>query len=351
MAARLPQLRGLSTVLPSHRWTQQDLFQTVFAAPFAANAKAEGIFANAAVQTRHFSLDLPAFCQEPQDMATRSLAYLDAAMAMGREACLKALEATGLKGSDIDFFVVASCTGFAMPDLDVLLGGDLGLKRTVHRLTIGETGSHAGIPAIARALDHVYANPRHRALVLVVEVSSANLQLEPTGENVVSAAIFADGATAMVVEGVEVAGAGLALVAGHTSTYFETASEMTYRIKADGLHFHLGRKVPEVLESGIGPCVDEFLAEQELQRSDISRWISHPGGRLILDRIEAVMGFTSGELAMSRHVLATYGNMAAATVFFVLAESIAQQPLTPGERLLLLGYGPGLAIEVLMLQA
>jgi alkylresorcinol/alkylpyrone synthase len=351
MSATSPRLRGLQTVSPQHRWSQAALYQDVFAGPFAANAKAQTIFDNAAVATRYMAIDMKAFYQAPQTIETRTGAYVDAAFALGREACTRALAACGLQGSDIDFFVVASCTGFAMPDLDVLLGPDLGLRRDVHRLTIGETGSHAGIPAIARAVDHVLAHPRRRALVLVVEVSSVNFQLEPTGENVVSAAIFADGATAMVVEGAGVATEGLAVVSGHTNTFFETAGEMTYRIAADGLHFHLGRQVPDVLQSGIGSCIDEFLTKEGLQRSDIDRWISHPGGRLILDRIEAVMGFTAGELATSRHVLANYGNLAAATVFFVLQASLAQKAPQPGERFMLLGYGPGLAIEALLLQA
>ena len=351
MAGTGPRLRGMTTVVPPHRWTQDALWRDVFAAPFASYAKAADIFAHAAVESRHFAIDLPAFLAQPQTIETRNDAYVVAASDLGRQACQQALAACGLHGRDIDFFVVASCTGFAMPDLDVLLGPALGLKESVHRLTIGETGSHAGLPAVARAVDHVVANPHRRALVLVVEVSSVNVQLEPTGENVVSAAIFADGAAAMVVEGAAVAGEGLAIHAGRTQTAFEMAGEMTYRFAPDGLHFHLGRKVPEVLEAGVPACVDALLTEQGLGRGDIDRWISHPGGRAILDRLERAMAFQAGELGTSRRVLAQVGNLAAATVFFVLGESQRQQPFSPGERLMLLGYGPGLGIEALLLQA
>jgi alkylresorcinol/alkylpyrone synthase len=351
MSNHLPILHGLTTVLPSHGWDQATLYETFFAGRFAGYAKAADIFRNAAVQRRHFALDLPRFYAEPQTIGTRSTAYVAAARTLGEEACQQALAKAGLTGADIDLFVVASCTGFAMPDLDVLLGPALGLRRDVQRLTIGETGSHAGLPAVARASDHVRAYPTHRALVLVVEVSSANLDLEPTGENVVSAAIFADGATACVVEGADVGRQGLSVVAAGTSTYFETASEMTYEIGPAGLHFHLGRRVPEVLAGGIGESIDGFLASQGLNRADIGRWVSHPGGRLILDRIETAMGFDPEALASSRRTLAQVGNLAAATVFFVLADSLAQKPTTPGERLLMLGYGPGLAVEMLLLQA
>lgn len=345
------RLRGLSTVVPEFRWQQGDLFRTVFSRPFANAPKAAAIFERAAVETRYMALDLPDFLSRPQTIETRSAAYLDAAAELGRRACLAALADCGLTGADIDLFIVASCTGFAMPDLDVLLGPALGLKRTVSRLTIGETGSHAGLPAAARAWDHVRAYPAHRVLVLVVEVSSANVRPDPSGDNVVSSAIFADGAAAFIVEGADVATSGLQVLAAGSSTYFETAAEMTYRIAPDGLHFGLGRAVPDVLAAGIGESVDGFLAEQGLDRRQIDRWVSHPGGRLILDRIEQTMGFAAGQLASSRQVLANYGNMAAATVFFVLAGTQDAEPLQAGERVLMLGYGPGLGIEMLLLQA
>jgi alkylresorcinol/alkylpyrone synthase len=351
MSHPLPVLHGLTTALPTYGWDQSALYETFFAERFAGNAKAGDIFRNAAVQRRHFALDLPAFYAQPHTIATRSAAYVDAAKTLGADACQHALAKAGLTGADIDLFVVASCTGFAMPDLDVLLGPALGLRRDVQRLTIGETGSHAGLPAVARAMDHVRAYPMHRALVLVVEVSSANLDLEPTGENVVSAAIFADGAAACIVEGADCGRQGLRLLGAGTSTYFETASEMTWEIGPGGLHFHLGRRVPDVLAGGIGESIDGFLAQHGLGRADIGRWISHPGGRLILDRIEAAMDFAPETLASSRRTLANVGNLAAATVFFVLADSLAQQPPMPGERILMLGYGPGLAVEMLLLQA
>src|SRR4051812_32753853 len=107
MPAKSPRLRSLSTVVPSHRWAQDDLFQAVFAAPYGSNPKAAGIFEHAAVKHRHVAIDLPTFYAQPQTIETRNSAYLDAALALGREACQKTLTDSGLQGSDIDFFVVA----------------------------------------------------------------------------------------------------------------------------------------------------------------------------------------------------------------------------------------------------
>ncbi|MBC7542445.1 MAG: hypothetical protein H7338_06915 [Candidatus Sericytochromatia bacterium] len=346
-----PVLRGLTTVLPDHVWEQETLYQTLFSRHFGRHPKAHEIFQNAAVAKRHFALDLPTFLASQQTTATRSDAYLQAAMQLGGQACREALYKTGLIGSDIDFFVVASCTGFAMPDLDVLLGPSLGLKRQVTRLTIGETGSHAALPAIARACDHVRAYPHHRALVLVVEICSANVQLDCIGENIVSAAIFGDGASALIIEGSDCAGPGLSVLAAGSSTYFEAAAEMTYRFEPDGAHFHLGRRVPEVLATGMAESIDTFLADQGLRRSDITRWVHHPGGRLILDLIEKALDFQADELASSRRVLNQVGNLAASTVLFVLEESFRAKPLVPGERILMAGYGPGLGIEMLLMTA
>ena len=49
-------------------------------------------------------------------------------------------------------------------------------------------------------------------------------------------------------------------------------------------------------------------------------WAVHPGGPAILDSVEAALALAPGKLAASRHVLSEYGNLAGASVIFVLDE-------------------------------
>jgi alkylresorcinol/alkylpyrone synthase len=80
--------------------------------------------------------------------------------------------------------------------------------------------------------------------------------------------------------------------------------------------------------------------------SDIAEFCCHPGGAKVLDALEDVFGVRRGGLVHSRNVLRRYGNMSAATVLFVLAESLAGG----GGRRLLTAMGPGFTAGFLLLE-
>ena len=71
-----------------------------------------------------------------------------------------------------------------------------------------------------------------------------------------------------------------------------------------------------------------------------------PNGAKVLDALEDVLQVQRGGLTRSRDVLARFGNMSAATVLFVLAESLAAG--TDGWRLLT-SMGPGFTTGFLLL--
>jgi predicted naringenin-chalcone synthase len=73
----------------------------------------------------------------------------------------------------------------------------------------------------------------------------------------------------------------------------------------------------------------------------------HPGGKAILDSVEAGLGLDPMKLAASRHVLSEYGNMSGATVIFVLDEIRRQQSLGDHGMGVLLGLGPGVTVQTM----
>jgi predicted naringenin-chalcone synthase len=75
----------------------------------------------------------------------------------------------------------------------------------------------------------------------------------------------------------------------------------------------------------------------------------HPGGRAILDSIEVALELGPERLAASRRVLRDYGNMAGASVIFVLDEI---RRCGDGEEWgVLIGFGPGITVETMVLNA
>ena len=99
-----------------------------------------------------------------------------------------------------------------------------------------------------------------------------------------------------------------------------------------------GAALPDA--AALRPAVDEFLARNDLEASDIKGILMHPGGRRVLDTAQDVLGLSKGDLFHSWEVLREYGNMSSATALFVLDRALRSGASGPH---LLAAFGPGSA--------
>ena len=126
----------------------------------------------------------------------------------------RAIERAGWELADVDFLATTTCTGRLCPSLDAHLIAELGLKPTIQRVHVGDTGCASAMVALQQAVNHLHAFPHHRAVVVAVEICSAAYFLDDRLESAVAHAIFADGAGALAVSG---HGEGPAIVASPES--------------------------------------------------------------------------------------------------------------------------------------
>ena len=96
--------------------------------------------------------------------------------------------------------------------------------------------------------------------------------------------------------------------------------------------------------------MDGFLASQGLKRSDVTRWVMHPGGRRIIEVMAERLGLGRADLAPTEAVLSEHGNMSSVTVLFVLDEILRRERPRPGERGLLGAFGPGFGAEFALVE-
>jgi predicted naringenin-chalcone synthase len=75
----------------------------------------------------------------------------------------------------------------------------------------------------------------------------------------------------------------------------------------------------------------------------------HPGGRSILDRVQAGLDLSPDALTTSRAVLRDYGNMSSATVMFILRDMLHDDTIGAGATIAGLAFGPGLTVESALL--
>jgi predicted naringenin-chalcone synthase len=335
-------LTGLATALPG-RMDQRALWDGFFAHHYAGVPAAERIFTGAGVHTRQAVVDPRVEDVSGWGTGQRMRRYAAEALPLGTVAVSKALADAGLAPDDLGLLAVASCTGYTSPGLDVMLARDLALPANVQRLVIGHMGCYAALPGLGAVTD--YVNSRGRpAVLLCLELTSLHLQPPPARlDQVVTHALFADAAAAVVVQsGAE---PGYAVRDVLARTFPETAEYMTWDVTDHGFLMGLSPRVPAVLARHVREAVVELLGPHGLTLSDVDGWAVHPGGPRILDVVAARLDLAPAALAESRAVLREHGNCSSPTVLLVLDRIRRRHART----VVLLAFGPGLTLYAALL--
>lgn len=282
----------------------------------------------------------------PPTTAQRNVVYVKASRRLALEVAESLLaQDAEVSAADITHIVTVSCTGFFAPDLGYALIKDLGLSPSTHRYHIGFMGCFAAFQALQMAAAFCAAEPDALTLVVCVELCSLHLHLDEQPDNLVSAAIFADGAAGALVGTRAPCGHKSYRMDGFSTTVAATGeADMAWTLGDHGFDMTLSRYVPGILATNLKTALKPVQSLVE-DFSKIRHWAVHPGGRAILDKVEEGMSLQPGQLASSRYVLAHYGNMSSATILFVL-KHLLELPLEAGsERVLAMAFGPGITIE------
>lgn len=276
--------------------------------------------------------------------------YIECAVELATAVADQALRNAGLAARDVDFFVSTSCTGFMIPSVDAHVAERLGMKPGLRRLPITEHGCAGGAVALGCAHDHLAANPGRVALVVAVELPSLTFQVgDRSPANVVSAALFGDGAAAVVLTSQPRPGfPRITRVASHR--FPESLDWMGFKLKDSGLHVILSSEIPRQVLTHARELVVGFLDDSGLAIGDVRHLLFHPGGRKILEAFERTLELPPDALFASRKVLRDHGNLSSATVLFILDEHLRRREARCGDHGLLLAFGPGFGAELVLLQ-
>src|SRR6056297_1596023 len=306
------------------------------------------IFENAAVDRRYSIMSpeevfLKTSFEEKNDIYTRE------SIKLAEKSLLKALNKANLKPTDLDYIITVSCTGIMIPSLDAYLINSLQLKQDVVRLPVTEMGCAAGISGIIYASNFLKANPGKRAAVIAVESPTATLQLHDFSmANMVSAAIFGDGAACVLLSSEEEA-RGPKILGEEMYHFYEATHLMGFDLTNHGLKMILDEKVPQTIASHFPEIVHPFLQKLDSNIEKVDHLIFHPGGKKIVQTVEDLFGNLGKNIDETREVLRQYGNMSSATVLYVLQEFMKKQPKA-GEQGLMLSFGPGFSAQRILLE-
>ncbi|MGA0557675.1 type III polyketide synthase [Larkinella sp. VNQ87] len=250
--------------------------------------------------------------------------------------------------------ITVSCTGMYAPGLDIDLIETLHLPTTIHRTAINFMGCYGAFNALKTADALVRADPSARVLIVCLELCTIHFQKKTDDDQLLSNALFADGAAAVLVEAQpdpEQHTPAFRMRTFFCDLFPEGKHEMGWIINDYGFEMTLTSEVPTVIRQGIGKALSRLLEHGGLAIEDITHYAMHPGGRKILEVIEQQLGIDSHENRFAYEVLRRYGNMSSATVLFVL-KTIQQHLLDDSStgNILSCAFGPGLTLESMILE-
>jgi alkylresorcinol/alkylpyrone synthase len=346
------RISGVATAFPKYRFSQQEVAEALseqWADKVPSPVLLSRMMCRAGVEQRHFVLPLDRYL--PMDTwGKANNEWIQAAEELAERALLEAVERAELTLDDIGAVFFVSVTGIASPSIEARLMNRVRLPLNVKRIPIFGLGCVAGAAGIARAADYVRAFPNQAAALIAVELCSLTWQREDLSvANLISSALFGDGAAAVVVAGAELKQKGPQVLASCSSFYRGTEDVMGWDISEKGFRIVLSPAVPEMVFQHLSADVDRFLSAQGLSKTDIHSWIMHTGGPKVLTATAEVLGLPPGALDVSWEVLRQVGNLSSASVLVVLERYMHERRPPAGSYSILAAMGPGFCAELVLL--
>lgn len=347
----MAQLMSVSTALAEHCVTASDTARDL-ATTLAPSVAARFIrMVESSGNDTRFLLHPLDQLRRLDTLAARTEEYRQHAVRLGECVARKALQAAGLHSSAIGAIIGVSSTGHLMPTLETHLLDRLRLSPHCRRVPLTQLGCAGGVAGLSLAAALNAAAPADPVLVVSVELPSLSFPTaEPAPSDIVASTQFGDAAAAAIVCA-ERAERGPALLATGRSVFPGTIDRNEALLTPFGLRLRPTRGLAELLRTGLGKAIDEFLARQGLTRADIDFWAVHPRSPELLDAAAASLDLSDRALAPSRAVWRRCGNVISSAVFHVLRQLADAAPPQREALGMVVAFGTGFACEMILLRA
>jgi 3-oxoacyl-[acyl-carrier-protein] synthase-3 len=368
------QILQLSTSLPENEYSTEKLIELF---PCELPEDVQQSILNLGVAKRHLINNIASLSKSETNLSETRLIDLCT------EACENAMREASLSVRDIGYFVAAyDVNPFLCPGLSQLLVRKIGFDPYIKHVNVQGIASTAFLKALELAENYLAAHPRDYVLLCISGVSSYWFQNQVRGiRNVAEISqinqikdrtkrqmelrkwiavmeffLFGDGIAAAIVarEGknlsvkriVEVTNLGKRdYLAGYARL---TALNEPFKF---GFYSHLGRNIPELGAKYTALALKKLLgknAENIIKAT--KKWVVHTGSEKILHRIAERHRILYEKIRESHEVLREYGNLAGASLPFILEKIVSGRKLSKGDIILMVGYGWGFSASAALLK-
>lgn len=350
----LTKILSISTAPAPFRYENEELLQFMeyFVTDSIGLRKLKYVWKESGIRTKYSALAdfkqdaKPRLFQDPVHAPTtksRLDVFQNEAPVLGEKVARNAIQNAGLTSNDIGAIITVSCTGMYAPGLEIELSERLGLSENTERHAINFMGCYAAFHGLRLANLIAQNDPKKNILLVCVELCSLHFRNDSSDDNLLSTALFSDGAAAVVL-GVNGAKPALGELVGFGSKLIgEGKPDMAWNIGNTGFEMILNRSVPKHIEKNMSTAFHSILQDYGLEPDAIQGFAIHPGGKNVLSAFASALNTDVSALNHSMEVLEQFGNMSSCSVLFVLERVLMNTP--KGALIYSAAFGPGLTVE------
>ena len=303
---------GLSSAFPKYKVFQDDvkaLGRKIFASKTNFK-KMEKVYDNSGVKVRYLTNDLNWYMNE-HNWSERNFLFKKNAILLLKKSISQTFEKSNTRPEDIGGIVLINSTGISTPTIDAEIFNLFNFNNQVLRLPFFGYGCSGGVLGLNRAVE-IYKNIKKPVLVCNVELCSLTFRPQIfSKENIVSTALFGDGAISYLVGN----DGKCEITDTMEYTWKNSLNLMGWGVENDGLSVIFDKSIPEFIIKELP------IVLRNLKIKNLDGYVLHSGGMKIIEAYKKI--FKNNEtIQESQRILANFGNISSVSVLLVLKEML-----------------------------
>ncbi len=369
------RILSISAVVPRDAYTTDELVEA-FPCPLPEGVKRNVL--NTGVRKRHLLSAVDSRLASENEVTHTK--FID----LCKQACEEALRKADLSRADVGYLIAThDANPLLSPGLSYVLVPQLKLDVFVKHVNAQGLASAALPKALDTAYNYLAAHPDDYVLVCISGMSSFWFQNQVRGLKnileieqikslrniaerrvelrkwiaVMQCFLFGDGVSALVLTNRPQHGLEFEKIAEVTNVEPEDYLAGYSKLLAVGepyrfeLRSHLDQAIPNLGARYTDLILTRLLGEEKERLIRKARkWALHTGSRKILKRVAQQHGIADEKLSESYQVLREYGNLAGASLPFILEKIVSGGELSAGDMVVMVGYGWGFTAAAGMLK-
>lgn len=347
---------------PAYEMTQKDvcaLVEHLFTLERKKVQKIRTIFENAQIDKRQFVVPKDWFLRDVS-FEKKNERYKTAAIQCSLRAIDDCLQNDlfidgSIPYDAIDLIVFVSNTGVTTPSLDAFLLNERPFSPYMNRMPLWGLGCAGGAIGLSRAADWLRSHPTKTALVVCCELCSLTFQRNDRSlKNIVSTALFGDGAAATLLVGThspyrhKIVARNVHILRSSSFTKKNSTHIMGWNISENGFDVIFSKRIPKLIRTVWKEHLEHFMEEVKVPLHSIRTVLAHPGGRKVLEEMKQHLHEDENVLQHSYKVLKQHGNMSSATIMYVLRNWLLSA--NNSQNACMCALGPGFSSEFMLLE-